>query len=223
MNKNTSKNPLFLVLAAFAMIAGIWLGSSSDNQTSTKLVPDPIQGVILPTAKTIHPFELFDHNQHSFTVNELKGRWSVLFIGYTQCPDVCPAALSVLKQVHLMMSEQKLISPEIIFISVDPERDTYPLLAKYVRYFNKDFIGVTGDMKQLKNITQQLSVIFVKAPGSSGDLNNSDYLMDHSSSFLLINPDAKLQSFLSAPHDAVKIMESIKRSQDFYAKTKSLE
>jgi protein SCO1/2 len=220
MSKNTSKNIVFVLAAAVAMIAGVWLGANNEPSQNTNRTIE-IQGVILPTAKTIRAFQLTDHLEQAFTLDALQGQWSLLFVGYTQCPDVCPAALSVLKQVHQLMTEQSLSVPEVVFISVDPQRDTYPLLAKYVSYFNAEFIGVTGEIDQLKNITRQLSVSFAKAPGSSGNINSDDYLMDHSSSFILINPQGKLQSYLTPPHMPMKIIDSIIRSQAYYRQNES--
>lgn len=213
MSENRSRNIIFILAAVIAMVAGLWFGSFNQQQPRKA---EAIQGVILPTAKTIKPFTLMDHNERVFTLNNLQGHWSVLFVGYTQCPDVCPAALSVLKQVHQLMTQRSLQMPEVVFISIDPQRDTSHLLGEYVAYFNKDFIGVSGELAQLKNITRQLSVSFAKAPGSNGSMDGDDYLMDHSSSFLLINPQGKLQSFLTAPHQAEKIIDSIMRSQKFY-------
>jgi protein SCO1 len=218
MSKNKSKNIIFILAAIVAMVVGIWAGSYKD-QSHGAYKAEKIQGVILPRAKTIHSFNLTDHNKIAFTLENLKGHWSVLFVGYTQCPDVCPAAMSVLKQTHHLMIKQSLIPPEMVFISVDPERDTHKSLAEYVTYFNKKFVGVTGEQNQLKKLTQQLSVSFAKAPGSSGVMDEN-YLMDHSTSFMLINPDGKLQSFLTAPHLPMQLVDSIKKSQDFYNKTK---
>jgi len=213
MDKNKTKNTLFILAAVAAMISGIWFGSYNQPQKETR--PAKIQGVILPVAKTILPFNLTDHNEKQFTLENLKGHWSVLFLGYTQCPDICPAALNTLKQVHKLMTEQNLTPPQIVFISVDPERDTYTLLAEYVTYFNAKFMGVTGKQNQLKKLAQQLSVSFSKAPVLNKK-TNKDYLMNHSSAFMLINPEGKLQSFLTAPHTPMQIIKSIMSSQVFY-------
>jgi len=82
-------------------------------------------------------------------------------------------------------------------------------------------VGVTGEQSQLKNLTQQLSVSFSKAPGASGKIN-VDYLMNHGSAFMLINPDGKLQSFLTPPHTPMQIIKSIISSQVFYNQTQQL-
>ena len=205
----------YVVLAGVAMVLGVWLGSQQD-QATPRHQAEKIQGVILPVAKTLRPFQLRDHHDQLFTEARIKGHWSLVFVGYTQCPDVCPAALSVLKQVHLLMTEQHLLVPQVVFLSIDPERDSLRQLSDYVKYFNTEFLGVTGSIEQLKIMTQQLSVSFAKAPGAEGKMDKENYLMDHSSSFLLINPEGKLQSFLTAPHHTESIVASIKSSQKFY-------
>ena len=115
MTKNRTKNITFILIAVIAMIAGAWLGSYEEPSQKQKQA-ETIQGVILPTAKTIRPFHLFDHDEQAFTEDSLKGQWSLLFVGYTQCPDICPAALSVLKQVHQLMTRQSLKVPRVVFI-----------------------------------------------------------------------------------------------------------
>jgi len=218
MNQNTSNKIIFMIAAIAALTAGIWMGANTPS-TNTGHKAAEIQGVILPRAKTIQTFKLIDQNKQSFTLNNLKNKWSLIFVGYTHCPDVCPTALSTLKQVNQLMQTQKLQAPQVIFISVDPERDTPEILSEYVAYFNKEFIGLTGTLEELKKLTTQLSVSFAKAPGASGDVNQDDYLMDHSSSFMLINPQGKLQSFITAPHTTANIIYAIQNSQIYFQQT----
>lgn len=218
MKQNTSNKIIFMLAAIAALTAGIWMGANTPNSNASHKAAE-IQGVILPRAKPIQDFALIDQNKQAFTLNNLKNKWSLIFIGYTHCPDVCPTALSTLKQVSQLMQAQKLQTPQIIFISVDPERDTPDILAEYVNYFNKDFIGLTGTLEELKKLTTQLSVSFAKAPGASGDISQDDYLMDHSSSFMLINPQGKLQSFITAPHTTANVIYAIQNSQIYFQQT----
>jgi len=218
MKQNTSNKIIFILAATAALVAGIWMGADTPSSDATYKAAK-IQGVILPRAKIIQPFNLIDQHKQIFTLNNLKNQWSLIFIGYTHCPDVCPTSLSTLKQVNQLMQAQSLPAPQVIFISVDPERDTPEILSEYVSYFDKNFIGLTGTLEELKNITSQLSVSFAKAAGASGDITQDDYLMDHSSSFMLINPQGKLQSFITAPHTATNIIYAVQNSQIYYQKT----
>ncbi len=219
MNKSNISNYIIGIVATIAMVAGVWLGYKTQSDDDIK--PPQIQGVILPKAKSLSGIQLINYEGIRFTEDNLRGKWSLLFVGYTHCPDVCPTTLSVLAQAYSLMTEQGIAPPQVVFISIDPERDTPQLLKEYVKYFDKEFIGATGNDQQLTNIAQQLNVVYTKVAGTSGDLNASDYLMDHSSTLLLINPDGRLQSYLTAPHSPMKIIESILFSQEFYQETKN--
>jgi len=216
MQENNSSTLLLIVSAVIALSAGVWFGFDYNKP----VVTPKIQGVILPSGKIINEFKLKDHKNNFFTNKSLKNNWSLLFMGYTHCPDVCPATLNIVKQVHELMNEQGQISPQMVFISIDPERDTPERLAEYVSYFNKDFVGVTGELRQLEVFASNLSIFFKKAAGSSGDINSDDYLMDHSASLVLVSPDGNVTSYLSAPHTPKKIIESITQSQEYYKQTR---
>ena len=216
MQENNSSTLLLIVSAVIALSAGVWFGFDSSKPAA---IPK-IQGIILPFAKTLNEFNLTDHKNNTFTLNDLKNKWSLLFIGYTHCPDVCPTTLNTVKQAHNLMKEQNITPPQMVFISIDPERDTAERLAEYVSYFNKDFIGVTGELKNLEALASNLSVFFKKSAGASGDINADDYLMDHSASLILVNPEGSVTSYLSAPHSPMNIIDSIVRSQEYYKQTK---
>ncbi|MDH5472963.1 MAG: SCO family protein [Gammaproteobacteria bacterium] len=213
-----NKSSLGFIIAGFlALMLGLWFGLSSDLvKTNVTEMPPSISGVILPVAKNIGDFSLQDHNNQLYNKQRLQGKWSLIFMGYTQCPDVCPATLSIVKQVIQLLENESQSLPEIVFVSVDPDRDTPEILAKYVTYFNPAFIGVTGEQEQLKKLALGLSVYYKKAPGMSGDENSGDYLMDHSAALMLLNPEGKLQAFLTAPHEAGKIVESFNKTKEFY-------
>ncbi|HEY9050620.1 MAG TPA: SCO family protein [Gammaproteobacteria bacterium] len=214
MKKSNLSSYLIGLVAIIAMAAGVWLGYQT--QSDNHLQPPQIQGVILPKPKPLTNIQLLNHDNEAITENSLKGKWSIVFVGYTHCPDVCPTTLSVLTQMYSLMLEQDIAPPQVVFISIDPERDNPDLLKQYVKYFNPDFIGATGNNNQLTSVTQQLNVVYTKVAGTSGDVAASDYLMDHSSTLLLINPDGHLQSYLTAPHTPMKIIESILFSQEYF-------
>lgn len=206
-----------LVITTLVATIGIFGGYYVNTLTTPKpLKPPRIQGVILPQAKILSKFNLLDHHGKPFTPDNLKNRWTVLFAGYTHCPDVCPNTLSVLGQMVKLMQEQGIKPPQVVFMSVDPARDTPDMLSQFVTYFNKDFIGVTGDLPMIRALASQLSIVFKKAPGLSGKMTADDYLIDHSASLELINPDGRLQAFLAAPHTPMKLIDSIVHARVFY-------
>ena len=212
-----------VVAAAVAMSAGVWLSTvlqtkdekaaaahkdkeiqqAKDNYT-------PIQGNILSPARKITVPALIKDSGEIFTLADLKGQWHFLFFGYTNCPDVCPVTMGVLAQAKKMAAANNHMFPGVIFVSVDPERDKVEMLADYVQYFDKDFIGVTGDEALIKALTLQMSVVYMKMPAdgnSAAVTNDNGYLVDHSSAALLLNPEGKLIAFFNAPHDAQTILK----------------
>ena len=209
----SQNNSLLIITAIAAMLGGLWLANTNEPK---ELTPPAIQGAIYPAAKAIKPFSLVNHLGQEFTERNFKNHWSLIFVGYTQCPDVCPTTLGLMAEVYNEMSRQNITPPEIIFLSIDPERDTVELMKQYVEYFNPDFIGVTGDKAQIDKLSQNLNAVYRKAPGLNGKITENDYLMDHSSALMLVNPDGKLQSILTAPHSVKTVVESIFSSQAYY-------
>ncbi len=210
------KTPLYIA-AFFALIAGFLIGQYSLDRPTQK--PPVIQGVILPEAKALKKFTLLDDESQKLSLQALKGHWSLIFMGYTHCPDVCPTTLRVLQQLTQQMKAQSLTPPAVIFVSIDPQRDSIEQLHDYVKYFESDFTGATGTEKELKNLASQLHVFYEKSAGSSGDIKQDDYLMNHSSSLMLINPQAELQAFITAPHTVAGIIHAIETSRAYYRKS----
>jgi protein SCO1/2 len=210
-----NRNILISTAAIAAMSAGVWLSSmqSYDNNINREQTLaearknfSPIQGVVLSPARKIAVPALTKDNEKTFTLDDLTGQWHLLFFGYTHCPDICPATMGVVAQAKKTAEEAHQIFPEVIFISVDPERDTAEMLGKYVRYFDKDFIGVTGNKDLIKALALQMSVVFMATPAKKNPAA-SDYIVDHSSALLLLNPEGKLAAFLNPPHDPKTILK----------------
>lgn len=208
-------NISLVVASLIALLAGIWL-AQNDAEQAPGFKPVAIQGAIYPKAKLIHDFNIKNQLNETFTKADLIDHWSLVFVGYTHCPDICPTTMAVMDQVYGYMKEQQIEPPQIVFLSIDPERDTPELLKEYVQYFNPDFIGLTGTKVEINQLTAQLNAVYKKAPGLSGKITDDDYLMDHSSALMLLNPQGDLQSILTAPHLPGTIIESIIRSQSYY-------
>lgn len=153
-----------------------------------------------PLKKPLTAFNLIDHHNRPFTLAQLKGRWSFLFFGYTYCPDICPVTLSLLRAVKTALAP-RYNDIQYLFISVDSQRDTPEKLSQYVQFFDPDFIGLTGTQADIDQVVRQLGIIYIRKPGSTA----TDYLIDHSSAILLINPQAEWVGELSAPHTVADI------------------
>jgi protein SCO1/2 len=121
----------------------------------------------------------------------------LLFFGYTHCPDVCPGTLAALKKAQPQW-EAAAPDTQVVFFSVDPQRDTPEVLKGYVSYFDPKFVGVTAPREMLAGLARIFGIIYIRVAGSSGEPN--DYLVDHSASIVLIDPQGRLAGVLSAPH-----------------------
>lgn len=132
-----------------------------------------------------------DSNGTLRTLNDFKGKVLVVFFGYTQCPDVCPTALSQLAQAMQILGDQAS-EVQVIMITVDPERDTPALLNEYVQLFHPDFIGLSGTAAQLHKTAQSFKAFYIKAPS----LQAGQYGMDHSSAFYLLDQTGAIRSLL---------------------------
>ncbi len=208
---------IYTAAAVVAMSGGYWLSTIQENgirlsaeNANDKALAEarkkylPIQGSILSPARKIAVPALTKDDGSPFVLDDLKGEWHLLFFGYTHCPDVCPVTMGVAAQAKKIAEANNHIFPQVIFISVDPDRDKVEMLTDYVQYFDKDFIGVTGDSALIKALTLQLSVVYLQMPAEAGSDN---YLVDHSSALLLLNPEGKLVAFMNPPHDPKTILK----------------
>lgn len=164
--------------------------------------------IVLPEPKAIEDFTLLDHHGSPFKLDGFKGHWSLVFFGFTACPDICPSTLYQLQQARQLLLQERAAPdiPRIYLVSVDPERDTPQKLAAYVAYFDPAFIGLTGDPGQLQALAIQLGIAFFVEPHDPGAVQ---YNVDHGASLLLLDPLGHLFAVLPAPHDAVRIARDV--------------
>lgn len=201
---------------AIALVAGTIVGVGTAAFVTARLesvrAPE-IPGFLWPQPKVLPDFTLTDQHGEPFGVDRLKGRWSFLFFGYTNCPDVCPTTLSMLATIDReLTAEGAPSSPvQVVFVSVDPERDTPERLGQYVTYFDPDFLGVTGAISNLEALTRQIGIFVSRdAPDERGH-----YLVSHGSAVLLIDPAGRFVGVYQAPHDPDRIVDSFRRIRGF--------
>ena len=196
------------LICVAALALGLWFGSQEESSQplGKAIIISPMTTQLSP-AKILSDFTLTDHQQKPLTRESLKNHWSLVFFGYANCPDVCPTTLSVLKNSLSRMQEldADMKLPQVIFISVDPQRDTPEFLAPYIQFFSSHFIAATGTESELLKITREMGIIYMK----TGNINSDDYLVDHSASILLLNRDANLAAILSAPHNSEQLSADI--------------
>jgi protein SCO1 len=156
----------------------------------------------LPTASLINdamPLPTFALHRADGTLGnaDLLGHWTLLDFGYTFCPDICPTTLATLKDLKTQLAASGTAAPQVIFISVDPARDTPERLAGFVRFFDPGFVGATGDDAALAALVKHLGVRYERHDATDKKL----YVVDHSAVVYLIDPHGRLKAIFSWPHD----------------------
>lgn len=170
-----------------------WRPSQPDNVT------------LLPQPRALQPFTLQDVNGAEFNRNDLLGRWTLMFFGFTHCPDICPVTLQQLVVARNELSKRGLDElPTIVFVTVDPQRDTRQVMAAYVANFGDGVRGVRGDMPALEQLASQLGIFFQATGGDS-----QDYQVSHTTAVLLINPKGEFHAIFSTPHSVPALVNDI--------------
>lgn len=205
-SKRTNAAVVFLTisLALLGLAAGISLWRMHEAQKWGSLQ----SLVLLPEPRVIADFALSDHHSKPFSLQNFKGHWSLLFFGYTSCPDVCPSTLFQLQHARQLMLQEESAEniPQVYLVSVDFERDTPQKLAEYLHYFDPAFTGLRGEEHQMRALTLQLGIAYFVEQHENGALQ---YQVDHSASLLLLNPGGQLRGVFPAPHDAARIAQDV--------------
>ncbi len=198
---------MIIGLATLAVVAGLWL----QLRMSAPAVPPETNATLLRTARPIADVRLQDSLGNEFRIQQLQGRWSLVFFGFTHCPDVCPTTLTILGQVARSLSDlPEAQRPQLVFVTVDPERDVPSVIKGYVEHFDKNMIGLTGELAQIEALAAQLGVAFQKVP-----LDQGGYSMDHSAAILMLNPGAELNAIISAPHTVEGVSGDYRKIVEF--------
>ncbi len=174
----------WIFIGLLALIAGVWTWQQIANR------PPAVEAVYYQNAKALPDFVL-NRDGGAFTPADLQGKWSVVFIGYTFCPDICPTTLADLNRIYPKLKANPAGDEvQVVFISVDPNRDIPKNLAEYSHYFNPEFIGVTAAHEALFPLTRAMGMVYsIVEEGTEGS-----YLVDHSASIALLNPQGQLQA-----------------------------
>jgi len=215
-NAGGSLRRLLVPVGVLALAAGVWLGMSRfDPGAETSLPVAAMQaGTPLPHPKVLSPFTLTDQDAQPFGLEELKGRWSFVSIGFTACGGVCPTNMATYRAIHQEIgtagAEQAV---NFLFISVDPERDSPEQLRQYVHRFDPRFLGATGSHAQLQPLVRELGLMYGRSGEESGAMG---YMVDHSASILLLDPQARLVAVFSWPHNSTAMAADFGVLHDHY-------
>jgi protein SCO1/2 len=183
------KNSYMYIAAVASAIIGMLVFQQMNK------VEQPEHALYYQQPRDIKPFELTDHHGQIFSKAQLKDKWSFVFLGYTSCPDVCPTTLQNLGFIY---DDLKTVASnsQILLVSVDPNRDTQEKLSQYIPYFNPEFIALRGEHGALFPFARNLGLMYAISDEGEG------YLVDHSASIVLINPNGQIMSIFK-PEQAV--------------------
>ena len=176
--------------------------------------PVEIEDYLFWQAKDLTDFKLTGADSKTLGLKDLKGKWSFIFFGYINCPDVCPLTMGILGQTFNLIEKVPAAFQEIqgIFVSVDPKRDTPELIKEYASHFNSKFTGVTGDTTQLDAFSRQMSALYTIETQKTGDA----YQVTHTSTIFLVDPQGRLYGRFPPPHTPQEIAGIFLKIRTFY-------
>ena len=199
---------LLIAGAALALVGGylVWHGMPGKPLPAGDL-PRVIE---VRNGEALPPFSL-QGTQGEFGNDKLLGRWTFMFFGYTQCPDICPSALSLMKALRVQLATNGAVAPaptfQVVFVSVDPRRDTRELLAQYLAAFDPSFIGASGDDASLAELAAKLGVQYRR----HDETDQRNYTVDHSTTIHLVDPTGRLAVVFPHPQDASQMAAAFRR------------
>ncbi|UZD95520.1 SCO family protein [Pseudomonas corrugata] len=201
-----TQKTVFALVAVIALILGLTVNkvlSGKGEGDPTGLIDAGI--ILLPQARTLPDVKMTDQDGQPVAVDSLKGKWSLLFFGYTFCPDICPTTLAQLRQIKSELPKEAVDKLQIVLVSVDPNRDTPKQLKQYLGYFDPQFIGLTASsIEDLQKLANAVSIPFIPA-----DTSKPNYTVDHSGNLAVIGPDGHQRGFIRAPLNNQKLVAQL--------------
>lgn len=191
-----------VLVALVALIVGLTAHEVLDGKAELNPAELIDAGIILlPQSRTVPAVSMTNQDGEPVVLDQLKGKWSLLFFGYTYCPDICPTTLAQLRQVKRELPKEALERLQVVLVSVDPDRDTANQLKQYLGYFDKNFVGLRGSIADTQTLANALSIPFIPA-----DTSKPGYTVDHSGNLAVVGPDGRQRGFIRAPFNSQKLV-----------------
>ncbi len=169
-----------LLVAAIALFAGQYFYQVNQHQQYSETT------LVYQEPRTIKPFKLYDQHENLIDNQAIAGKWNLVFLGYLSCPDICPMTMAKLSSLLPSLNEIAEQPVQVLFVSVDPKRDSADKRKQYVEYFNPAILGLGAEHKDLFPFVRNLGLMY-----SIPDNDAENYYVDHSASVVLINPDGQ--------------------------------
>ena len=188
------------LLAIVALSAGLFV--SQHMHAKKKIDASQLYGTLLDEPRAVEPFSFTGIDHKSFNNASLQGTWTMMFFGFTNCGYMCPTTMAELGKMYRLLQEKGVKKlPQVVMVSVDPERDDLNKLSHYVKAFDVHFYGARGSEDAIKAMTHEMGIAYLKvARKDSDDSNNYD--IEHTGSVMLFNPRGELVAFFTSPHQA---------------------
>lgn len=196
-----NRTTAIVLVAALAAALGLWASQKYFGSAKRSHLPQTQAVRLFDPPRTLPAFSLRQSDGTPLIPGELKGHWTLVFLGFTHCPDVCPttlAQMSVAQKAWESIPEST--RPRVLFVSVDPERDSPDKIGEYAHGFHKDTLAATADVPALENFAKSLSMVFAKVPAPAGAPDNQ-YSMDHSASMAVLDPQGRMAGLVRPPFD----------------------
>ncbi|QDH69804.1 SCO family protein [Marilutibacter alkalisoli] len=198
-----NRTTVYILIAAFAAALGLWAASHFFEPDERE--PELQVVRLFQPARALPAFELTRSDGSTLERGDLQGHWTLVFLGFTHCPDICPTTLAELSRAQKEWEAIPEASrPQVLFVSVDPERDTPELIGRYAHAFHKDTLAATGSLPALEAFASSLSMVFAKVPPPEGVPENQ-YSIDHSATIAVLNPQGHMAGLVRPPLEPAKI------------------
>ncbi len=193
------KRGIWITVASILCVITLFLSMFLVKITSPRLLSNAElqinRAIVFDAPRIIEDIQLVNHRGEPFTVEDLKGQWSLIYFGFTHCPDICPTTLATLARLVGDLESDVAKQTQVLLVSVDPARDTSEALSQYMGHFNPDFVGVTGEFMEILSFTRNVNVAFNKV------MLKDDYTIDHTGHLVLVNPNGHYHGIFKPPFD----------------------
>lgn len=200
-----TQKTVFILVAIVAVVLGLTVNrvlSGKGQGDQTALIDAGV--ILLPQSREVPDLKMVDQDGQSVSLGSLKDKWTLLFFGYTFCPDICPTTLAQLRQIKSELPKEAVDKLRIVLVSVDPNRDTPQQLKTYLGYFDKQFVGLTAPVDSIQKLANAVSIPFIPA-----DTSKPNYTVDHSGNLALLGPDGTQRGFIRGPLNNQKLVAQL--------------
>lgn len=196
-----NRTTLLVLIAAVAAALGLWAAQRHFGAVAVSKWPQTQAVRLFEPPRELPPFSLRQSDGTALVPGELKGHWTLVFLGFTHCPDVCPTTLAEMAKAQKQWAAlPEAIRPRVLFVSVDPERDTPDRIGEYAHAFHRDTLAATADIPALEGFAKSLSMVFAKVPPPEG-IPADQYSVDHSASMAVLDPQGRMAGLVQPPLD----------------------